>query len=159
MEQVMKPFVTALLLALSSTSVDANPTISGYWVVPGFDAVVHIETYDNRAKLIIHRTFDPTLADKNNPVKADRGQLISGLTLGSGFNRQGSDWTGGELYDPGSGKVYRATIRLLDEDHLQLRGYVGLPLLGRSQTWVRFDHFRDSMLTMLNAGSRGECHD
>ena len=45
---------------------------------------------------------------------------------------------GGQILDPDNGKVYRSTVRLTDNGKkLNVRGYIGVPMLGRSQTWVR----------------------
>jgi uncharacterized protein (DUF2147 family) len=47
-------------------------------------------------------------------------------------------WSGGEILDPENGKSYRATLKLVDGGQtLVLRGYIGLPLFGRSQRWLR----------------------
>ena len=47
-------------------------------------------------------------------------------------------WTDGEILDPMNGKTYHATVQLIDNgQRLNVRGYVGLPLFGRTQTWVR----------------------
>ena len=55
-----------------------------------------------------------------------------------GLRWDGTAWTGGDVLDPDTGKVYRATVRLSDDGReLTLRGYVGIALLGRSQRWVR----------------------
>jgi uncharacterized protein (DUF2147 family) len=67
---------------------------------------------------------------KDKPVAGM--QIISGL-------KKGSDWyEGGTILDPNNGKVYKARMKLVDEGKkLEVRGYVGAPLLGRTQTWVR----------------------
>ena len=39
--------------------------------------------------------------------------------------------------DPGSGSTYTCNIALDGDDRLRLRGYVGIPLLGRTTTWTR----------------------
>lgn len=50
----------------------------------------------------------------------------------------GDSWSGGEILDPESGKTYRAQMKLADGGRkLVVRGYIGLPLFGRSQTWIR----------------------
>ncbi len=44
----------------------------------------------------------------------------------------------GEILDPDEGRVYRATFTLQDGGaRLEVRGYVGVPLFGRSQLWQR----------------------
>jgi uncharacterized protein (DUF2147 family) len=53
------------------------------------------------------------------------------------FHRDGDHWDGGEVLDPESGDIYRATLRLRDDATLVVHGYIGIPLLGRSQVWTR----------------------
>jgi uncharacterized protein (DUF2147 family) len=51
--------------------------------------------------------------------------------------RGGSEWNVGKLYDPKSGKEYKGRAKLEGENKLVLRGYVLIPLFGRSETWTR----------------------
>jgi uncharacterized protein (DUF2147 family) len=46
-------------------------------------------------------------------------------------------WSNGEIYDPKSGKTYSGTITLKGENTLDLRGYVGFPIFGRTAVWTR----------------------
>jgi uncharacterized protein (DUF2147 family) len=62
---------------------------------------------------------------------------VLGMTILWNFHRDGDAWTGGEVLDPESGDVYRATLRLRDDATLVVHGYIGIPLLGRSQVWTR----------------------
>lgn len=67
-----------------------------------------------------------------------KGRPVVGLTILRGLRREGDAWTGGEVLDPNNGKTYRAQLRLAEAGQkLQLRGYLGLPSLGRTQTWLR----------------------
>ena len=49
-------------------------------------------------------------------------------------------WAGGMIYDPNSGNTYKGTMRLVDRNTLKLRGYIGISLFGRSDTWTRVDN-------------------
>jgi uncharacterized protein (DUF2147 family) len=64
---------------------------------------------------------------------------IEGLNFLYGMKADGTnEWSGGKLVDPESGKVYSGKITLSDNGQsLKLRGYVGSPVFGRSQTWKR----------------------
>ncbi|HYF60584.1 MAG TPA: DUF2147 domain-containing protein [Burkholderiaceae bacterium] len=67
-----------------------------------------------------------------------KGKPIQGMTILSGLKKDGEEWTGGEILDPSNGKTYRARVKLADGGRkLDVRGYVGTPMLGRTQTWVR----------------------
>ena len=65
-------------------------------------------------------------------------QSVLGMTILWNFRRDGDHWDGGEILDPESGDEYRATLRLRDGGgKLDVHGYIGIPLLGRSQVWTR----------------------
>ena len=68
---------------------------------------------------------------KNKPVE--------GLQILTGLKADGSNqWSDGKLVDPESGKTYSGKLTLSDNGQtLKLRGYVGSPVFGRSQTWQR----------------------
>jgi uncharacterized protein (DUF2147 family) len=55
-----------------------------------------------------------------------------------GLTRDGAEYSGGRVLDPEEGKTYRCKLRVIDAGKkLELRGYVGISLLGRTQTWLR----------------------
>ena len=67
-----------------------------------------------------------------------KNQSVVGMTILEGMRRDGADYTGGRILDPDNGKIYRGTMKLIDGGNkLSLRGYVGIPLFGRSQVWLR----------------------
>ena len=67
-----------------------------------------------------------------------KGRPVQGMTILSGLRKEGDEWAGGEILDPGNGKTYRARVKLVDGGRrLDVRGYIGTPRFGRSQTWVR----------------------
>jgi uncharacterized protein (DUF2147 family) len=65
---------------------------------------------------------------------------IIGMTIIRNLKKNGEKWDGGDVLDPNNGKVYRALITVTpDNKTLTLRGYIGTPFLGRSQTWTRVE--------------------
>lgn len=67
-------------------------------------------------------------------------QPVLGMKILWGFRRDGGRWQDGRILDPETGKIYRCRLRVSDDgEKLRLRGYIGLPLFGRSQTWLRAD--------------------
>lgn len=68
-----------------------------------------------------------------------KGQQIVGMEIIRHMHADDDgQWSGGEILDPENGKTYRATMKLVDGGQtLVLRGYIGLPLFGRSQRWLR----------------------
>ena len=78
------------------------------------------------------------VTDRENPVDSLRSRPVMGLVIMEGFAADGeNEWTGGDIYDPESGDTYSAKMTLVDDQHLELRGYVLIPLLGRSEIWSR----------------------
>ena len=76
--------------------------------------------------------------DKENPDAALRDRPIIGLILMRDFSYEGDGtWSGGKVYDPESGDEYQGKMSLKDAGTLDLRGYVLLPLFGRTETWTR----------------------
>ncbi|HEY4344470.1 MAG TPA: DUF2147 domain-containing protein [Parvibaculum sp.] len=71
--------------------------------------------------------------------KGDRkGKPIIGMTILWGLKQDGDEWTGGEILDPESGETYDAKITLKEDGQkLEVRGFLGISLLGRTQIWAR----------------------
>lgn len=83
--------------------------------------------------------------DLENPDPALRERPVLGLEILSGFTYEGDGlWSGGEIYDPANGKTYKARMKLdgAGDDTLDVRGYVGIPLFGRTTTWRRVEDGR-----------------
>jgi uncharacterized protein (DUF2147 family) len=52
------------------------------------------------------------------------------------FSKEGV-WEGGKIYDPKKGSTYSCTIRMKDVNTLEVRGYIGISLIGRTDVWTR----------------------
>jgi uncharacterized protein (DUF2147 family) len=67
-----------------------------------------------------------------------RNQPVIGMTILWGLTKQGDEYQGGEILDPENGKVYRSRMKLVDNGKkLDVRGFIGFSLFGRSQIWLR----------------------
>ena len=148
----MKAFVGAGLLALScalpsvaAAQEAASPV--GLWkniddITGKPKALIRIT--DNKGELrgVIDKLYLAPGEDPNPRCTlcqgANKDQPVIGMVFMSGLRRAGDDYTGGEIVDPDSGKVYRSKLTVVDGGkRLNVRGYVGMPLFGRSQIWVR----------------------
>jgi uncharacterized protein (DUF2147 family) len=108
---------------------------------------------------IVKIFFKP--GEDQNPVcdkceGADRGKPVMGLTLIKGMRRTGNHYEGGTITDPRDGSVYRALMELSpDGQKLEMRGYLGISLFGRSQIWNRLpDSALQSQSPAARSGSR-----
>lgn len=92
----------------------------------------------------IEKLMDPTKQDAKCDKCSDarKDQPVLGMTIITGV-RASSDktlWEGGEILDPNNGKSYKVRIKPLDSGKkLEVRGYIGAPMLGRTQTWIRVE--------------------
>jgi uncharacterized protein (DUF2147 family) len=68
---------------------------------------------------------------------ADKDKQVLGLVIIKGLQKDGDEYNGGKIIDPESGKTYKSYIKLSSKDKLEVRGYIGFALIGRSQTWLR----------------------
>lgn len=77
-------------------------------------------------------------ADPNCTVCKDdrKGKPILGMEIIRGLKKDDDEFTGGTITDPKTGKTYKCTITR-DGDKLNVRGYIGLSLIGRTQTWQK----------------------
>lgn len=68
-----------------------------------------------------------------------RGQPVVGMTVLWDLKPADAPgvWEGGQVLDPAKGKIYRCTVKLLGNDRLQVRGFLGISLFGRTQIWQR----------------------
>lgn len=67
----------------------------------------------------------------------DKNKPYLGLVILKGLTKDGNIYDGGKILDPKIGKLYHCKIALEGKEKLIVRGYIGIPLFGRSQTWIR----------------------
>ena len=69
-----------------------------------------------------------------------KGHAFNGLQIMQGLHQDGGRWTGGSILDAESGTVYKCSVTALaDGAHVEVRGYLGLSLFGRTETWTRLE--------------------
>ena len=145
-------FSTVLALATAagaSAPRDADSDASanaivGEWLTQEGDAKVRVSeeqsTYIGRITWMAtpNETDGQPRLDKNNPDASLRSRPILGLKIVWGLHPDAArTYRDGSVYDPKSGKTYSAKATLEGPDTLVLRGYVGVPLFGRSAKWTR----------------------
>lgn len=135
----------ALLLAvLAAGAAPAMPQIAGTWLSGDGDGWIEITQVGGGLSGVIKGSPNADDgrpdSDEKNPDPALRDRPLTGLELFDGFAYDGDGrWTGGTIYDPNSGKTYRCIITWVDDDTLKVRGYIGVPMLGRTETWKRVE--------------------
>jgi uncharacterized protein (DUF2147 family) len=140
---VLKP-IALILLALPAAAADP---LAGDWVTGDGKAHVRLAlAADGKTEtgsiVWLQSPNDDSgkpRVDDRNPDEAQRARAIMGLTIVTGLAPDGDDgWDDGRIYDPMSGKTYRCKATLAkDGKTLRFRGYIGISLLGRSETWTR----------------------
>ena len=134
--------VIAMLLALATSVADGLPPIEGTWLSGDGDGWIEIRVdgggLSGTVKGSPNADEDRPDRDEKNPDPSLRDRPLTGLELFTGFSYDGDGrWSGGTIYDPNSGKTYRCIITWVDSGTLKVRGYVGVPMLGRTETWTR----------------------
>jgi len=78
--------------------------------------------------------------DINNPDKKHQNRPLIGMDFMKGFEYDGDNkWDEGTIYDPQSGKTYSCYMKMTSKDKMEVKGYIGISLIGRSQNWTRVD--------------------
>ena len=76
--------------------------------------------------------------DKKNSASSLKSRPLSGLEILKNFEYQGdSTWDKGTIYDPKTGKTYNCILSMISSGELDVRGYVGFSMFGKTETWTR----------------------
>jgi uncharacterized protein (DUF2147 family) len=145
----MKTLFAALLLAATAGAAWAQTTPAGLW-----------KTIDDATKTekslvritdsggVLSGKVEKILSDKPDAKCVEctderKGQPVQGMTILRGIKPDAGDkgsWVGGDILDPNDGKIYKVILKLVDGGKkLDVRGYIGMPMLGRTQTWHRVE--------------------
>jgi uncharacterized protein (DUF2147 family) len=152
-EIVFVAMVVGAFLSAAGICCAASSSIIGTWISEAKDAKIEIYKCGNKycGKIVwmdapyyaaedTEGILGELKLDIKNPNPALRNRPILGLQILSDFAfSAANDWSGGKgkVYDPENGKTYSATMSLADPDHLYLRGYIIIPLFGRTAVWTR----------------------
>lgn len=143
--------IIAVVLLSATTAFSAGSAeILGPWITQGGDS--HLEFYKCGEKICgkIIRLKVPnyidsndgpvgkTKVDRKNPDPELRNRPILGLQVAKGLTPKGyNQWVNGTCYDPETGKSYKCKMKLVSPKRLELRGYIGISLIGRNFVLTR----------------------
>lgn len=128
-----------------SQTKSAEESVAGTWLVGNKKARIQIFKGGNglfHGKIVWmtrpNGDDGKPLADDKNPDRGKRKNHLMGLQILRDFKMEKADlWTGGRIYDPENGSEYQCKMSLLNENTLQVRGFIGFSLFGRTDTWKR----------------------
>jgi len=134
-----------MLIMMVATVVYAqNDPIIGKWQNPSAEGRVEIYKKGDQYFGKLYWMKAPNDAkgipkkDAKNPDKKLQSRELQGVELLTNFTKKsGGTYEGGQIYDPKSGKTYSCKMSLKGEDKLDIRGFLGLSILGRTETWTR----------------------
>jgi uncharacterized protein (DUF2147 family) len=133
-------------VTVSAQNTSSRDALTGTWTVQDGSAKVKIEKMNGKyfGKMIwIKNPVDKSgkpLVDAKNPDPKLRNRPQLGLMLLENFTADGdNEWTEGTIYDPDGGKTYSCNITMKNNQTIEVRGYVGISLFGRTETWKRSD--------------------
>jgi len=106
-------------------------------------SIIRIDLVDQKLQGTIVKIFTAP-GERPDPVCEQckdhrKDKPIIGMTIMTGLKKSSTtSWDGGEILDPNNGSIYKVKLSLTpDAKALDVRGYIGVPMLGRTQTWVR----------------------
>lgn len=138
----MKAFSLFLLFIPSFLNAQRADDVLGYWLTDDAQAKIKIYKEGGRYNGKIVWLADPydkngkPITDTENPERSLRSRPLIGLNLVSGFVFDDDQWEDGEIYDPKEGKTYACRMRL-KRGKLEVRGYIGSPMFGRTVIWTK----------------------
>jgi len=105
-------------------------------------ALIRITESGGELRGKIEKLFRTPEQDQNPTCDKCEGALkdqpVIGMTILTGLHKVDEEYVDGEILDPSSGKVYKSKLSVADGGKkLNLRGYIGLPVFGRTQNWLR----------------------
>lgn len=137
--------VTALAAPAAAKHMqrDAEPAILGHWLSEKEKLIVEFYPCDDeicgRIAWLANTHRDGELRrDVKNPDPALRQRPWCGIQVIRGLEPEGDGkWDGGRVYDPKRGETYKLAAEIKGEERLKLRAYVGIKLIGKTETWTR----------------------
>ncbi len=136
--------ITFLFFTLCGNAIASEKAIVGVWVNQAGGGLIEITMEQGNVYGTIIGSPDSKTEerkDSKNPDPKLRNRSLLGAVILSDFTYHENKkwpWAGGWIYDPNNGKKYKCKIRLVDNETLEIRGYIGISLFGRTETWKRY---------------------
>lgn len=142
----MKKILLTISLVVLTVMTAAAQDVTGKWKTiddETGEAKSIVEIYKQNGKIYgkVVEILDPKKRDLTcvECSGSDKNKPIMGLVIIKGLEKDGDEYNDGTITDPNNGKVYKCYIELDGPNKLDVRGYIGFSLLGRTQTWTRVD--------------------
>ncbi|WP_226389484.1 DUF2147 domain-containing protein [Penaeicola halotolerans] len=137
-------FLGLFLIASSALMAQSADAIVGTWFNTEREAKIEIYKEAGKYNGKIVWLKEPTengkpKLDKNNSNASLRKRPLMGLNLLKGFVYEDGVWEDGEIYDPKNGKTYSCVIKRKNDKVLEVRGYIGFSMIGRTVEWYKAD--------------------
>ena len=152
--------ILAVFTISISLQIQASSNVEGIWAGPS--GLIEIREADSNLSMTVIALLEPLdengipVTDQNNPEPELRTRPIIGLQLLSQMALAKQRWEG-KIYDPESGNTYSARVRVKN-GQLEMRGYIGTPMFGRTVTYRPVSTCDEEILTMLaNSKMEGVC--
>ena len=134
--------ITCALLLTSFVFTSADD-ILGTW--SGTDGKGNVQIYKQDGKYFGRIVWLKEPNDANGKPKTDaknpddklKSRPLIGAIVLRDFIYDKGEWNSGRIYDPQNGKDYKCYLKLKDANTLLVRGYIGISLIGRTETWTR----------------------
>ena len=131
-------FYFVLFAHVTNAQNGNSNAILGEWNTPKKDAKILIYKQGEKYYGKISWGNEPGRKDDKNPDPALRNKELAGAILLKDFSFDGKEkWKDGTVYDPNNGKTYSCVLKLKDTKTLEVRGYVGISLFGRTDLFTR----------------------
>ena len=151
MKKTISGVLSTFILFVSLAVAADEDRILGSWNTPENDSKIEIFKYGDKYCGRIAWLKEPyypadddggmagrPIVDRNNPNPHFRTRPLVGLQIMEGFIYIGKNvWAKGTIYSPRAGKSYQCQMTLSAPNRLEVRGFIGIPLLGGTSIWTR----------------------
>ncbi len=134
-----KTILTLIIFSFVFMNVNSQ-TIFGKWnsnneETGKIDSVVEIYEKNGKAyaKIIEIKDTKSTDAICESCTGTNKDKPILGLEILTGLEKDDDVWSGGEILDPRTGKIYKCYIKLANKNKLKIRGFIGVSLFGSTR--------------------------